>query len=97
MPGERLGDNSNALGPASLSLSFGVARMRPALRTIVALLGLVATLSGIGLFVDGLLPTRSHGPNPSSLAVVLGFVVALAGLLVRRKARHGGAHGHTAQ
>jgi hypothetical protein len=62
-------------------------RMRPVSKTIVALFGLLAMLAGIVLFVDGLLPTRSHGPNPSVFEMLVGFGIALAGFLVRRKAR----------
>ena len=71
--------------------------MRSKLKTILALLGLLAVLAGIVLFVDGLFPTRSHGPNPSGLEMVVGFLVALAGFLVRRQARRGIVQGHTAE
>ena len=43
-------------------------------------------LAGIVLLVDGLLPMRSHGPNLSGLETVVGFLLALAGFLVRRRA-----------
>ena len=60
--------------------------MRSLSRTIAALFGLLAMLAGIALLLDGLLPIRSHGPNPSGLEVVAGFVICLAGFLVRRVA-----------
>jgi uncharacterized membrane protein len=61
--------------------------MSPVSRTILALLGLLAMLAGIALLVDGLLPTRSHGPNPSWLEVMVGVFMVLAGFVVRRIAR----------
>ena len=61
--------------------------MPPVSRTILALLGLLAMLAGIALLLDGLLPTRSHEPNPSWLEVVIGIGIALAGFVVRRMAR----------
>ncbi len=69
--------------------------MSPVSRTILALLGLLAMLAGIALLLDGLLPTRSHGPNPSWLEVVVGFVMGLAGYVVRRIARRVPAHPST--
>jgi len=67
--------------------TFDVMSMSPVSRTILSLLGLLAMLAGIASLADGLLPIRSHGPNPSWLEVVVGFVLGLAGFVVRRMAR----------
>ena len=61
--------------------------MAPVFRTILTVLGLLAMLAGIALLMDGLLPTRSKGPNPSWLGVVVGFGIGFAGFAVRRMAR----------
>jgi hypothetical protein len=71
--------------------------MRSACKTILALLGLLAMLAGILFFVDGLLPIRSHAPNPSGLEMVVGFVAALAGFLVRSWALRRALPGKTTQ
>ena len=61
--------------------------MRSRSKTIAGLFGLLAMVVGIALLLDGLLPMRSHGPNPSALEVAVGFVIGLAGFVVRRMAR----------
>jgi hypothetical protein len=70
-----------------LSSAFDVMRMSPVSRTILALLGLLAVLAGIALLLDGLLPSRSHGPNPAWLEVAVGCGMGLAGFVMRRIAR----------
>ena len=61
--------------------------MRTAAKSILALLGILIMLAGGALFLDGLLPLRSHGANPSWLEVVAGLVIGGGGFLLRRFAR----------
>jgi hypothetical protein len=35
--------------------------------------------------IDGLLPTRSLGPNPSIIEVIFGAIILVLGLYMRRK------------
>ena len=39
------------------------------------------------LLLDGLFPTRSHGPNPSSIEMMMGVVLAILGCVMRRAFR----------
>jgi hypothetical protein len=50
-----------------------------------AIIGLLLIIFG-GLFViDGILPTRSLGPNPSVLEMILGVGMGLIGWFIRQK------------
>ena len=71
--------------------------MRSISRTIVAIVGLLVMLAGIGLFVDGVLPTRSHGPNPSVFEIAVGVVMGVAGFFVRRQAHRRAVREHTVE
>ena len=60
--------------------------MQPVYRPLAAVVGLLAMLAGAGLLVDGLLPSRSNGPNPSWAEVIFGLVVTMSGAAIRLKA-----------
>jgi hypothetical protein len=52
-----------------------------------AIIGLLLIIFG-GLFViDGILPTRSLGPNPSVLEMILGVGMGLIGWFIRQKGK----------
>ena len=53
--------------------------MRSLTKSIVALIGIVALLAGVLLLLDGLLPLRSLGRNPSWPEVAVGLLISVAG------------------
>jgi hypothetical protein len=61
--------------------------MRSLTKSIMALLGILAMVASVLLLLDGLLPVRSHGTNPSWLEVAVALLIGVAGFLVRRMAR----------
>jgi uncharacterized membrane protein HdeD (DUF308 family) len=69
------------------SATFGVKSMGFLTKSILAGLGVVAMLAGVLLLLDGLLPVRSHGTNPSWLEVAVGLLIGVAGFVMRRMAR----------
>jgi len=66
--------------------------MRSTSKSFTALFGLLIMLVGLALLLDGLLPIRSHGPNPSIGELVAGLAICLTGFLVRRMARRTTTH-----
>lgn len=61
--------------------------MRSLTKSVLALFGIVVMLAGGTLLLDGLLPLRSHGANPSWLEVIVGLLIIGAGFLLRHFAR----------
>ena len=53
---------------------------------LMRITGLALLVLGILLVLDGLLPTRSDGPNPSWLVATVGVVLCVAGWMLRRAA-----------
>jgi hypothetical protein len=52
-----------------------------------AIVGLLLMILG-GLFVaDGILPVRSHNPNPSFLEIILGLGVGFIGWIIRQRGK----------
>jgi hypothetical protein len=46
--------------------------------------GVALLVFGVLIFADGLLPTRSAGPNSSWFEIVTGIVLCIVGWLLRR-------------
>ena len=72
--------------------TFDIVCMRSIPKAFAALFGLLTMLAGLALLLDGLLPVRSHGSNPSVVEVVAVLVICLTGFLVRRMARRTPTH-----
>lgn len=66
--------------------------MRSFAISVSAVLGLMAMVAGVVLVLNGLLPLRSHGPNPSWLEVVCGLLLGIAGFLLRHFTRRAPAN-----
>ena len=84
------------LAPRHSGRAFDIVRMRPLSRIVAALFGLLTILAGVPVLLDGLLPIRSHGPNPSVVEVIVGLAICVTGLFVRRRARRTLTHPPTA-
>jgi hypothetical protein len=51
------------------------------------IIGLLLVIIGGGLVLDGMLPTRSKGPNPSPFEIIVGLGLVLLGWLARRSGK----------
>lgn len=56
--------------------------MKRKLAIVLRIIGVLIALCGVFFIHDGLLPMRSHGPNPLWSEVYLGLLVGSTGLIV---------------
>jgi hypothetical protein len=61
--------------------------MRHIASSLLQILGAILLVFGVLLAVDGLLPLRSHAPNPAWIEAVIGVVLFMVGWIFRRVAR----------
>lgn len=71
---------------------MGVRRLDHTMRQIayrlLQIFGIVLLVLGVIFIGDGLLPLRSHGPNPSWVEVAAGVTFTVIGWILRRHARN---------
>jgi len=63
--------------------------MKSSVKTSLIVVGLLLITVGCFLVLDGMLPTRSAGKNPSLLEIIAGLGLVIFGWLARRSGKMG--------